>query len=86
MALISGCQEGKGTPRLVEVKCPACGEYVKCLWKWAAISVRPEHWYQMKSVLAVVFYRQEATKQSTKCDKSVLRRAKKHIFFLAIIC
>ena len=29
MSLISGCQEGKGTPRLVEVKCPKCGEYVE---------------------------------------------------------
>ena len=29
MALISGCQEGKGTPRLVEVKCPGCGEIVE---------------------------------------------------------
>lgn len=27
--LISGCQEGKGTPRLTEVKCPKCGEYVE---------------------------------------------------------
>ena len=25
--LINGCQEGKGTPRLTEVKCPKCGEY-----------------------------------------------------------
>ncbi len=33
MALISGCQEGKGTPRLVEVKCPACGEYVEVFVK-----------------------------------------------------
>ena len=24
--LISGCQEGKATPRLVEVLCPVCGE------------------------------------------------------------
>ncbi len=29
MPLINGCQEGKGTPRLVEVKCPNCGEYVE---------------------------------------------------------
>lgn len=29
MSLMSGCQEGKGTPRLVEVKCPNCGEYVE---------------------------------------------------------
>lgn len=29
MPLISGCQEGKGTPRLAEVKCPHCGEYVE---------------------------------------------------------
>lgn len=27
--LIRGCQEGKGTPRLVEVKCPQCGELVE---------------------------------------------------------
>ena len=27
--LIRGCQEGKGTPRLVEVKCPNCGEIVE---------------------------------------------------------
>lgn len=27
--LINGCQEGKGTPKLVEVKCPGCGEWVE---------------------------------------------------------
>ena len=27
--LINGCQEGKGTPRLTEVKCPRCGETVE---------------------------------------------------------
>ena len=27
--LINGCQEGKATPRLTEVKCPRCGEYVE---------------------------------------------------------
>lgn len=27
--LINGCQEGKATPRLVEVKCPVCGEYAE---------------------------------------------------------
>ena len=26
--LINGCQEGKGTPRLTEVKCPQCGQWV----------------------------------------------------------
>ena len=26
--LIKGCQDGKATPRLVEVKCPQCGEFV----------------------------------------------------------
>ena len=25
MAVIRGCQEGKGTPKLAEVKCPKCG-------------------------------------------------------------
>ena len=29
MVLISGCQEGKGTPRLTEVKCPKCGQDVE---------------------------------------------------------
>ena len=33
MSLISGCQEGKGTPRLAEVKCPNCGEYVEVFIK-----------------------------------------------------
>lgn len=27
--LIRGCQEGKATPRLAEVKCPNCGAYVE---------------------------------------------------------
>ena len=27
--LINGCQEGKATPRLVEVLCPGCGETVE---------------------------------------------------------
>lgn len=33
MSLIRGCQEGKGTPRLAEVKCPQCGEYVEVFVK-----------------------------------------------------
>ena len=31
--LISGCQEGKGTPRLAEVKCPRCGGIVEVFIK-----------------------------------------------------
>lgn len=31
--LINGCQEGKGTPKLIEVKCPKCGEYVEVFVK-----------------------------------------------------
>ena len=31
--LINGCQEGKGTPRLVEVLCPRCGEIVEVFVK-----------------------------------------------------
>ena len=27
--LLKGCQEGKATPKLVEVKCPRCGEIVE---------------------------------------------------------
>ena len=33
MSLLSGCQEGKGTPRLVEVKCPKCGQWVEVFVK-----------------------------------------------------
>ncbi len=31
--LIKGCQEGKGTPKLEEIKCPRCGEYVEVFVK-----------------------------------------------------
>ena len=31
--LLKGCQEGKGTPRLTEVRCPACGEWVEVFVK-----------------------------------------------------
>ena len=31
--LINGCQEGKGTPRLTEVKCPKCGAWVEVFVK-----------------------------------------------------
>lgn len=31
--LIKGCQEGKGTPRLEEVKCPRCGAWVEVFVK-----------------------------------------------------
>jgi hypothetical protein len=33
MMLLRGCQEGKGTPRLTEVKCPKCGEVVEVFVK-----------------------------------------------------
>ena len=33
MPLINGCHEGKDTPKLTEVKCPACGEYVEVFVK-----------------------------------------------------
>ena len=28
MSLIKGCQDGKATPRLSEVRCPKCGAWV----------------------------------------------------------
>lgn len=31
--LINGCQDGKGTPRLEEVRCPKCGEWVEVFVK-----------------------------------------------------
>ena len=31
--LINGCQEGKATPWLTEVKCPMCGEVVEVFVK-----------------------------------------------------
>ena len=33
MSLMSGCQEGKGTPRLAEVRCPRCGQTVEVFIK-----------------------------------------------------
>ena len=29
MSLINGCHEGKDTPRLTEVRCPKCGDWVE---------------------------------------------------------
>ena len=29
MRLLNGCHEGKMTPKLTEVKCPGCGEWVE---------------------------------------------------------
>jgi len=31
--IVRGCQEGKNTPRLEEVKCPQCGEWVEVFVK-----------------------------------------------------
>jgi hypothetical protein len=31
--LLDGCHEGKHTPRLTEVKCPKCGEWVEVFIK-----------------------------------------------------
>ena len=31
--LLNGCQEGKGPPRLTEVKCPNCGTWVEVFVK-----------------------------------------------------
>lgn len=33
MALLDGCQEGKHTPKLVEVFCPQCGKEVEVFVK-----------------------------------------------------
>ena len=38
MSLINGCQEGKGTPRLVEVKCPKCGDWGEVFVKMGGAS------------------------------------------------
>ena len=29
MSILNGCQEGKATPKLTEIKCPRCGEIVE---------------------------------------------------------
>ena len=33
MSLIKGCQDGKATPRLTEVRCPQCGDWVEVFVK-----------------------------------------------------
>ena len=33
MPIIEGCHEGKHTPKLVEVKCPGCGEVAEVFVK-----------------------------------------------------
>ena len=34
--LLDGCQEGKHTPRLLEVKCPRCGQWVEVFIRMGA--------------------------------------------------
>ena len=29
MGVVDGCQEGKKTPKIVEIKCPKCGEEIE---------------------------------------------------------
>ena len=41
MAMIKGCQEGKGTPRLAEVKCPQCGQWVEVFVKMGGAPGQP---------------------------------------------
>ncbi|MDO4321691.1 MAG: hypothetical protein Q4C61_04110 [Lachnospiraceae bacterium] len=33
MSVLRGCQEGKTTPKMVEVKCPKCGEMIEVFVK-----------------------------------------------------
>lgn len=33
MSFLNGCQEGKATPKLVEIKCPKCGEVLEVFVK-----------------------------------------------------
>ena len=33
MSILNGCQEGKATPKLVEVKCPSCGDAIELFVK-----------------------------------------------------
>lgn len=33
MAILDGCQEGKHTPMLQEIKCPVCGEIMEVFTK-----------------------------------------------------
>ena len=34
--LLNGCHEGKHTPRLLEVKCPRCGQWVEVFIRMGA--------------------------------------------------
>ena len=40
--LLDGCHEGKHTPKLTEVKCPNCGEWVECpnCGEWVEVFVK----------------------------------------------
>lgn len=33
MSLLNGCQEGKATPKMVEIKCPKCGGVIEVFVK-----------------------------------------------------
>lgn len=66
MSVIKGCQEGKGTPKLVEVKCPKCGEYVEVFVKMGGAIGKTGTLLLTRLAYAVTFYRAEATKRTTR--------------------
>ena len=75
--LINGCQEGKATPRLVEVKCPNCGECIEVFVLMGGPSVKREPLPVTRSVPAAMFCLQAVTKQimnNKQCALQILQR------------
>ena len=48
--LLDGCHEGKHTPRLTEVKCPQCGEWVDVFVLMGGRPAKPAPWPRTRNV------------------------------------
>ena len=81
--LLDGCHEGKHTPRLSEVKCPKCGQWVDI---WAVDLVRQAPWLLMKNASAVMCCQPAVTKAIMSSDLQKWKRKLRKIPFSCSTC
>ena len=61
--LLDGCHEGKHTPRLTEVKCPKCGEWVEVFVRMGGRPGQTGTLVSSETVSAGTFFRKEVLKR-----------------------
>ena len=62
MAILDGCQEGKKTPKLVEVLCPKCGEIMEVFIEMGGAAAKTGATYTSETCPACGHVIQQGTK------------------------